>query len=358
MAVLKPQERMWFISINIKMLIGFTLVFSIVFAVAFYWFYDFASQQAMNRIQNDMVDTMMGAAKNIKGETLQELYHTAKPRGDGYTDDPRYWDHVNFLAMVSQIEPRANLYTYVKGTEDNQIIYIGSSWSTRTPPEGVKFLEPYVSKGSSWKGLEATTLKLTDDQGNFGYHDAYGYWISGRTPILNAKGEKVGALGIDFRADYVLEVQKSILDKIVLAFLVTYLVLFVLAYLLSRALTGPIKELTRVVELIGEGDYSQDLKKLTKGAIHDEIGKLAMVFTIMVDKVYMREQNLKHQVEELTIHIDETKRMKQVSEIVDSDFFQDIQAKAANIRKHIAETNAAKAEHELHPDSPDVIPFE
>ena len=211
-----------------------------------------------------------------------------------------------------------------------------------TPPDGVKFLAPYISKGSSWNGLTGTTLKLTDDQGNFGYHDQYGYWISGRTPIFNAKGEKVGALGIDFRADQVLEVQKAILDKVAIAFLVTYVVLFVLAYIVSRALTGPIEDLTQVVERIADGDYNQDLNRLTRGRFQDEMGKLATSFAIMVSKVDLREQNLKQQVEELTIHIDETKRFRQVSEIVDSDFFQDIQAKAMVIRARLAQTAEIK----------------
>ena len=52
----------------------------------------------------------------------------------------------------------------------------------------------------------------------------------------------------------------------------------------------------------------------------------------MVGKVYQREQTLRRQVEELKIEIDEVKRKKQVSEIVESDFFQDLQAKARRMR--------------------------
>ena len=55
-----------------------------------------------------------------------------------------------------------------------------------------------------------------------------------RTAIKDENGESVGAIGIDFEADYVREFQKSIRDQIVLAFLVTYLTLFVLVFLVSR----------------------------------------------------------------------------------------------------------------------------
>lgn len=50
-------------------------------------------------------------------------------------------------------------------------------------------------------------------------------------------------------------------------------------------------------------------------------------------EAYIREQSLKQEIRQLKIEIDEVKRQKQVSEIVDSDFFQDLQAKARSMRK-------------------------
>lgn len=49
-------------------------------------------------------------------------------------------------------------------------------------------------------------------------------------------------------------------------------------------------------------------------------------------EAYIREQSLKQQIQQLRIEVDEAKRQKQVSEIVDTDFFQDLQAKAREIR--------------------------
>jgi hypothetical protein len=53
----------------------------------------------------------------------------------------------------------------------------------------------------------------------------------------------------------------------------------------------------------------------------------------MVSKVHQREQILRRQVEELKIEIDEAKRQKQVNEIVESDFFQNVQARAQAMRQ-------------------------
>jgi CHASE3 domain sensor protein len=49
-------------------------------------------------------------------------------------------------------------------------------------------------------------------------------------------------------------------------------------------------------------------------------------------EAYIREQSLKEQIQQLRIEIDEVKRQKQVSEIVETDFFQDLQAKARRMR--------------------------
>lgn len=54
----KKKNKVFFISLRIKLLIGFTLLFTVVFAVAFYWFYQFSTDLAMQRITDDLVNTI------------------------------------------------------------------------------------------------------------------------------------------------------------------------------------------------------------------------------------------------------------------------------------------------------------
>ncbi|MCG3210464.1 MAG: hypothetical protein FOGNACKC_04095 [Anaerolineae bacterium] len=49
-------------------------------------------------------------------------------------------------------------------------------------------------------------------------------------------------------------------------------------------------------------------------------------------EAYIREQSLKREIQQLKIEIDEAKRQQQVSEIVETDFFADLQARAREIR--------------------------
>jgi DNA-binding response OmpR family regulator len=60
----------------------------------------------------------------------------------------------------------------------------------------------------------------------------------------------------------------------------------------------------------------------------DELGQLARVFHRMAQEVAAREQHFKQQIETLRIEIDETKKARQVAELTETDFFQQLQAQA------------------------------
>jgi DNA-binding response OmpR family regulator len=64
----------------------------------------------------------------------------------------------------------------------------------------------------------------------------------------------------------------------------------------------------------------------------DELGQLARVFQRMAREVYAREQRLKQEVHRLRIEIDETKTARQVAEITETDYFQELQRKVDTLR--------------------------
>ena len=325
-----PKGMRRFVSLHLKLLLLFTLLFTVVFALAYYWFYTFATNQAIRRIGEDLRDTLVGAAERIKGDELIALYETGQPNEAGFSDDPRYQEQIDWLDTVHNVEPRAWLYTYLRGDKPREMIFITDLFSRYDTEKAAGFREHYIADnaGPPFAGLEDTTLDLVP------YTDKFGSWISGYTPIRNSEGEVVAALGIDFQADYIAQVQKAILDSMVMAFAITYIILFILVYLVSRFFTRPIVKLTSIAECIGDGDYQQDLTVLQKHRFPDEIDKLAEVFEIMVGKVQQREQNLKRQVEQLQlrIEIDDAKRQRDVKKIVETDMFADLQAKAEAIR--------------------------
>jgi CheY-like chemotaxis protein len=64
----------------------------------------------------------------------------------------------------------------------------------------------------------------------------------------------------------------------------------------------------------------------------DELGQLARVFQRMAREVYAREQRLKQEVHRLRIEIDERRTARQVAEITETDYFQELQRKVDTLR--------------------------
>ena len=65
----------------------------------------------------------------------------------------------------------------------------------------------------------------------------------------------------------------------------------------------------------------------------DALGRLARVFQSMMREVYTREQRFKKQIAELHIEIDETRKALQVSEITETEYFQDLKQRAGALRR-------------------------
>jgi len=327
MARLTDENRR-FISLRVKLLVGFTLLFTVVFAIAFYWFFTFATDMALRQIEEDMFTTLQGGLQGIDGDTFAAMAREAQPRADGLTDDPRYGEHMAWLETIHQLEPRANPYTWVRGDPNvkNEVLFIGDILRVTQPENATVFREPYITEGSMITGMVTLWEDLEP------YQDDWGHWISAYAPILDSKGEAVGGLGIDFRADYVYQVQASIRSRVLAAFLITYLALFVLVYLISNTLTRPMIALAGFARDVAEGRYDQDLSSLYGGKTYDEVDQLGQVFELMVTKVRAREEDLKQQVEELRIEIDEVKKARQVAEITGSDYFVTLKEKARALR--------------------------
>ncbi len=88
---------------------------------------------------------------------------------------------------------------------------------------------------------------------------------------------------------------------------------------------------TRAAVAVEAGVYEpQDLDEVARRT--DELGQLARVFQHMVREVYARELRLKQQVAELRIEVDEAKRAREVAQITETDYFQQLQKKANNLR--------------------------
>jgi HAMP domain-containing protein len=391
-----PKRQRPFLSLRAKVLFGITVLFSVIFVIAFAWFSRLAQNIALQRLIEDIEGTLSGATAGVDAETLVSLANDAHriageiaeeegidlqtaskeevravylSAAEELQDDPRYEALLDFEQEVQDIEPRAWPYIYVPGPgPDNAYVAIADLWIRYDPDRAFEFLwytystkgflieafdpdlaaypEGYVPNddnlpqnnladvwGRLWSRIqpeEGEEIEPIWDE--VGYTDEWGTWISAYAPIRDENGESVGAMGIDFRAEYVRQVTGEIQQQVLLVFGVGYAVFLIAAIFMAAAFTGPISSLASSAERIGEGDYDQDIADMSVGPYRDELTVLANVFEIMIDKVHRREQNLRRQVEELRIQIDEKKRGEQVAEIVETEFFRDLRDKARVMR--------------------------
>jgi len=101
--------------------------------------------------------------------------------------------------------------------------------------------------------------------------------------------------------------------------------------ILARRVTGPVASLTDAAAAVEAGNYAaESLAGVAER--QDELGRLARVFTRMARQVQAREQQLRQQVEALRIEIDAAKTQRQVAEITESEYFQQLQERVREMR--------------------------
>jgi hypothetical protein len=107
-----------------------------------------------------------------------------------------------------------------------------------------------------------------------------------------------------------------------------------LAIFFALSIAVPIFRLTRVAQLIERDRWQDvDLERLQERKGRDELSRLTRVFASMAHEVHERIASLRRQVQQLQVVIDERKRESDVQEIVESDFFRELNGKARQMRE-------------------------
>jgi len=341
----QPTPRPLFISVRLSLLIILGMLFAAMVTGLFFWFYRFATELMMDSLRRDLVAIASSTAAGIDGDRHSELFQR------GQLDDAAYTEINNLFRAIKRSNAKAfSVYTYVQmPDEPAQVRFV----VTDELPPGAQLSESEkIMDGSRecvldlpgrtqigevfTRGDGLTDTMLAGLSAPIAESDVvtdlWGQWLSGYAPIHNAAGQTVGAVGVDMCAADVEQLQNGLRFAILPAFGLTLLFLTAAVVLLANRFTQPVITLTKVADRISTGDYGVDLAALHSGQIQNEVSTLARVFELMVAKVRQREEILRAQVKELQIIIDDSKRKKQVDEIVDSDFFRDLQGKARNMR--------------------------
>jgi C4-dicarboxylate-specific signal transduction histidine kinase len=178
-------------------------------------------------------------------------------------------------------------------------------------------------------------------------HTSYYSHLEDRRQIIGFAPLKIEpwVLGVNQpKAQFVLPLNHLIWQNITSVFLVGG-VTAIAALLLGRSISRPIRLLTVAAQALEDDDFDSHVLELHNSLAkvshtQDDIGHLVQIFLEMAEKVRMRDQKLKMEVQELRIEIDRTKKDCQVAEITENEHFRQLQKKIQKLReqKHESET--------------------
>ncbi|HEX2988057.1 MAG TPA: HAMP domain-containing protein, partial [Chloroflexota bacterium] len=151
-------------------------------------------------------------------------------------------------------------------------------------------------------------------------------------PVISQEGRTQMVALVYIATD---SVQQAIRDEILRALLISLAAILVgvlISILFSRGITRPVAILTDAASALEADNPFNSERLVALAANGDELGKMARVFARMAKEIHVREDRLKSQVAQLKIEIDEAKRARQVQEITDTDYFQNLRGRAQQLR--------------------------
>jgi methyl-accepting chemotaxis protein len=302
-----------------KLLIAFMSVFAVFLAGIFYWFYQFSTAQMMNDLRQNLMVSASAAAGMIDAEEHVRLYES------GEYDDADYRKIEQVLRIVRDSNPRTyTVYTAVltPGGAPNELTFVAEA---EIDALGVEYEAAAPEMLKAFEGMPTADTNIREDE--------YGLTLSGYAPILDKNDEVAGIVCVDMDASDVYDMQKRITLIAILVCIIAFASVFAVVFIASGMITRPLSEITAAARILhNDQPYEPTLlDKVAEGT--DEIGILARIFDQMAEKMYARQEELKREVAQLKIEIDQTRRQKEVKEIVDSDYFQDLKAKSESMRK-------------------------
>ncbi len=84
------QRAAPFVSLTAKFVVGFTVLFALVFVGVWFWLFSVVTDATLSTIKASLTDTVNGAVAGVNGDEFAALVREGQPNAAGLSDDPRY----------------------------------------------------------------------------------------------------------------------------------------------------------------------------------------------------------------------------------------------------------------------------
>lgn len=339
-----------FVGLQFKILLPLMFLFAVILAVCYFALDGFIKNMIMETFQGDIRVVSNEVGKCLDANLLVGMLDDAVYNEDGEwpeaVDDSRYQNQVNeCLQSITESSERSLAYTYFipepgdqafVGVDSDSVNDPGNIWAWGTLLSDTNSQEyPLYVRGMSDLTFDPDYTISEDQVMVKGYAPVYG---EDDEILIGDSGQPMVGVVVEMGANAMLDRLVAIKTNLLLGLVVAFVILLVIVFLITLGTTASLRRLTHATDRVGEGNY--DLLTHGRGLFADETTHLADTFNIMIGKVRGREESLKQQVHELQIIIDMDKKEKQVEEVTGSEFFQDLQSRARDMRRKRGSENS------------------
>jgi hypothetical protein len=347
------------LSLRARLLITFVLVFIVALAlfggIAFKVVYD----RVVSKAEDDQLEFMEFAANTapflIRGEWLPQAIESGDPQsGQGQYIEAR-------LRYSRGPDESINIHTLTRSPETGEPVYVRST----NEEFDARFGEPFEDPALYDALVEELDAQVTVSVNEEGVVDieveepvkedpvvkGSNLYADGYVPLFTYDSENedviiTGIAWIDVGPVNITELPNRIITASLGAALLVVPLIIAAVVWVALSIANPVRRLTDAAEVVEKGErFDPESLDVLVGR-GDELGQLARVFSRMAVEVQAREAELKRQVAELKIEINEVKKQKHVDEITESDFFKDLQTRARQQRAERSSRQQASSDAE------------
>lgn len=118
--------------------------------------------------------------------------------------------------------------------------------------------------------------------------EEYGYLVSAFSPIFNSSNQVVGVVGVDIRANSVLDEAKAYIPYISIFIIGSSVILFLISlFIIRKTISSPLRYLMEASDKLAVGDTDVNIVQRSK----DELGQLMGAFRRMVENIEGQSKN-------------------------------------------------------------------